>query len=95
MKRETLYASLAGFASFFPIAYGSYLYFSPAERTVDVTSENASVSSPAPDVMNAEEDEVGDSRYSKGRKPAPASTDTYKGPGIRKIRSRLSAEEED
>jgi hypothetical protein len=43
MKKETLYASLAGCASFFLIAYGSYRYFSPAERIVDSTTENVSV----------------------------------------------------
>ncbi len=43
MKRETLYASLAGCAAFFLIAYGSYWYFSPAERIADSapTAESA------------------------------------------------------
>lgn len=39
MKRETLYASLAGIASFCLIAYGSFWYFSRAERTVDPAVE--------------------------------------------------------
>lgn len=43
MKRETLYASLAGCASFFLIAYGSYLYFSPSDRTGNTSTENATV----------------------------------------------------
>ncbi|HEY7586884.1 MAG TPA: hypothetical protein VH866_10290 [Candidatus Deferrimicrobiaceae bacterium] len=43
MKRETLYASLAGCASFFLIAYGSYLYFSPSDRTGNPSPENAPV----------------------------------------------------
>ncbi len=43
MKRETLYASVAGCASFFMIAYGSYLYFSPSDRTGNPLTENAPV----------------------------------------------------
>jgi len=43
MNRETLYASMAGCASFFLIAYGSYLYFSPSDRIGNPSTENATV----------------------------------------------------
>jgi hypothetical protein len=43
MKRETLFASLVGCASFFLIAYGSYLYFSPSDRIGNPSMENAPV----------------------------------------------------
>ncbi len=44
MKRETIYASLVGCAFFCLIAYGSYWYFSPAERTGDSTMEGGPAS---------------------------------------------------
>jgi len=47
MKRETIYASLVGCASFCLIAYGSYWYFSPAERTGNSTMEGGSASGKA------------------------------------------------
>ena len=49
MNRETLYASLAGCASFVLIAYGSYWYFSPAKPAGNPVTEGGS--SPAKSVV--------------------------------------------
>lgn len=51
MNRETLYASLAGCASFVLIAYGSYWYFSPAKPTGNPVTENGSAPVKAVDAI--------------------------------------------
>jgi hypothetical protein len=60
MKRETIYASLVGCAFFFLIAYVSYWYFSPAERTGNSTMEGEPASRKAVGAIPA-----------AGKEPAP------------------------
>jgi len=57
MNRETLYALLAGCASFILIAYGSYWYFSPAKPTGNPVMENGSSPAKAAGAISADKKE--------------------------------------